>query len=957
MNINDKISNFTVLSSERIDEIDATLFELLHEKSGARLLFLKRHDENMTFTVGFKTTPTDDTGVFHIMEHSVLCGSKKFPLKDPMTELIKGSVSTYINALTAGDKTLYPVASKNPRAFFGLVDVYLDAVFNPLALDNPFIFMQEGYRYEIDENDKLTVTGVVYNEMKGVYSTADEYADYLISQRVCPKSTYSYDSGGNPDFIPDLSYEEFKRAHETYYHPSNAVIFLDGDVIIDEILPLIDSYLSVYDRRDVNIAIDNGEPPLTDRGVGYFPIEKEEDPTDKTRIYLCYNSYAHSERERLSALSLVTEALADLNNAPLTRRILDSGLCESFTFYTTRSYSVNSLNVTFIGVKDGKEDELIKIFDDSVNDILGTGIPKDILTSALKRREFTVREADFGTYPAGLVYMRSCIEAAMFGENAQDSLKYEGLLSFLKEKLNTPYYEDTLRAIISSPRAELVLYPDPSFTERKDKEIEARLLDVAAKMSAEDKERLREENERFYEWQQLPDTEEALDCLPTLGIEDLKTEPKVIPTDISEVDGVKIITHPLATGGITYAELYFDVSDADENELHHLRLFTDLMFEWSTEKHNPMEFRNETKSHLGTFYVTLHPTRCKGEDKLYLMLHASCLEGEKENATELIREYLYDTKFDSYDVILKNAKQLYTYSLEGIAARGEMYATMRDAAKHSVMDAMIEHLFGYEYHLFVKDLSEADNERAAAALSRLDSIRNTYFKKERLTLAITGQNSAEYAKSLIRTVKSGADTCTGCTINTLSLCNEGIAAPTTVSFAARTANLGDGLNNGAYALIGSIASLEILWDEIRLKNGAYDTGFFAKHNSGSLGCYSYRDPAPGASVDFFSRISDEIEAFLNTHPDLLKYIIGVIGSADTVSTPRSDGQNATKRHLSGRTHDDVVKRRRECLDATVEELKRLNGLIGEAMKTSTFTVVGPRDSLEAIEGIDKILDI
>lgn len=433
MELNETKYGFTLTRSERIDEVDATLCYLTHEKSGARLYHLKRRDENMTFAIGFKTAPTDDTGVFHILEHSVLCGSKKFPIKDPFTELLKGSVSTYLNALTSGDKTLYPVSSKNAKAFRGLVDVYLDAVFNPLALENPYIFMQEGHRYEFDEDGYLTVSGVVYNEMKGVYSSADEYADYLITRRVCPGGTYSYDAGGNPDSIPSLTYEDFKKAHERFYHPSNSYLFLDGDVEEDELLSLIDSYLSCYEKRESDVVITDGDAPLTEVAVDAYPIEEEEDPTDKTRIYLCYNSSEHSEKNKLAALSMATEAIADLNSAPLTKRILDTGLCESFSFYSTRSYKVNALNAIFIGVKDGREAELIEVYENSLREILDSGIPRDTLRSALKRREFNVRESDFGTFPTGMVYMRSCLEYAMLGEDPALSLKYEGTLDFLYE--------------------------------------------------------------------------------------------------------------------------------------------------------------------------------------------------------------------------------------------------------------------------------------------------------------------------------------------------------------------------------------------------------------------------------------------------------------------------------------------------------------------------------------------
>lgn len=956
---NDKIYGFSVTSKEYIDEVGATLFDMKHEKSGARLFFLDRSDDNMTFAVGFKTTPTDDTGVFHIMEHSVLCGSKKFPIKDPFTELLKGSVTTYLNALTSGDKTLYPVSSKNAKAFRGLVDVYLDAVFNPLVLENPFIFMQEGHRYELDEDDNLTVTGVVYNEMKGVYSTADDYADYLISKIACPDSTYSYDSGGNPDFIPELTYEGLKAAHDKFYHPSNAYLFLDGDVEIDTILPLIDAYLSAYEKREVSIYVDHGKSPVTDVLVDTYPIEKEEDSADKTRVYLCYNSYEYKESDKNSALSLITEALADLNTAPLTKRMLDTGLCESFSFYTTRSLSLNALNVSFTGVKDGKEEELIKAYDEAILDIIKDGIPKDILSSALRRREFNMREADYGSFPAGMVYMRLCVESAMLGESPADALKYEDLLAFLYEKLNTEYYESVLKKVIDSPRATLILHPDPDFSDKKEDELKEKLSALRDGMTKEEKDALKEELIRFDEWQNKADTEEDLATLPMLKIEDLNTEPKRIPTEIVKIDEREVILHPMHTGGIAYAEFFFDASDADEDELHYLRLFTDLISEWDTEKGSITDFRNRTKTHLGAFYLTPHTTQYQNESKLYLLLHASCLESEKENAIEIIKEQLYSTLFNNREILKKSIKQHYTYSIENIVSRGDIYANMRDAAKTSGYNAMVEHLFGYEYHLFVKNLAKTIEENADSILARFEKIRDKYFCKERLTLGLTEPDGYAYAEKLVGIVRSGGAASGKSPVSPLERLNEGIAIPSSVSYASRVGNMLKSDKNpytGAFSLMQSILSLEILWDEIRLKNGAYDTAFFAKP-SGTVGCYSYRDPSPSASVEFFTQACDKAEELLATEPDLLKYIIGVFGASDPVTTPRSDGSTGTKRHLMGRSHELIVKRRQECLNATLDELKNINKIIKNALNDSTFTVVGPRDELEKIPGIDRILDI
>lgn len=960
MNVNDTLYGFKITDVGRIDEVDGTLYDAVHEKSGARLIFLDRQDENKTFSIGFKTIPSNDTGVFHIMEHSVLCGSKKFPVKDPFTELIKGSISTYINAFTSGDKTVYPVSSKNDKAFLGLVDVYLDAVLHPLALENPFIFMQEGHRYELGENGELSITGVVYNEMKGVYSSAEEYADYLITRQVCPGGTYSYDSGGNPDFIPDLTYEDFKAAHDKFYHPSNSCIFLDGEVKLNEVLPLIDSYLSEYEARVCNFEIYDGKPPIKEPLITSYPIEKEDDPTDKTRIYLCYNSYPHSQRYMNSALSLATEALADSNNAPLTKRILDTGLCESFTFFSTRTYSLNALNAIFIGVKDGCESKLIKVYEDALSDILKEGIPEENLTAALGRREFHVRESDFGTYPAGMVNMSSCMEYALLGEDPKEPLKYEDLFLFLREKLNTDYYSDILREVVSSPRATLILHPDRELADKKEAETKAKLDKILVSMTEDEIQALRKTNESFDLWQNTPNTEEELSTIPSLTKDDLKTEPKRIPTNVINECGCEIISHPLHTAGISYPELYFDAGDATMDELAYLRLFTDLMPEWDTEYGTAQEFRNKVKSKLGSLYISPHPTQKDGETKLYLALRFSCLEANKDAALKLIDEFIYKTLFNNREILAKNIKQLYTYSLESIVSRGDAYAMMRDAAKYSSLEALSEAMFGYSYHAFLKDLSENIESRLDDILASFENIRNKYLCRERLTVGITEPNGVDFAKKIISTIKNGGTRADTCQFETLPRRNEGIAAPVTVSFASRMGNLnsiGKNVYTGAFALLSNIVTFEILWNEIRLKSGAYDTGFSVKPGSGSIGCYSYRDPSPKSTVEFFGNIKNEINNFLDKSPDLVKYMIGVIGSSDVVSTPRNDGSTATKRYLSGKTHEDLVKTRQECLDATLDELRRISDIIGEVMLHSTFTVVGPRDDLEKISNIEAILDL
>ena len=951
---------FTVTRVTRVEEICATAVEMLHAKSGARLIFLDREDSNKTFAIGFKTVPTDDTGVFHILEHSVLCGSRKFPVKDPFTELIKGSITTFINAITYGEKTIYPVSSKNDKAFHGLVDVYLDAVLHPLALENPHIFMQEGWRYTLEDDGTLGINGVVYNEMKGDYSSADEYADHIVNRLLTPGGTYSYESGGDPDAIASLTYEDFKAAHAKFYHPSNSVIFLDGSVDLDDTLSLINEYLKEYDRQELSIPIIDGTAPITEPTVASYPIEKEDDAKDKGRIYISYNAHPYKEKYKSRALLLASEAIADSNNAPLTKKILDTGLCESFTLSPTRSYYTNALNVRFIGVKDGKENELIAAFDKAIAEILAEGVPMNNIRAALSRTEFATRESDFGTYPKGMVYMEVCMEAVFFDEDAESALTYNELFDFLRSKLDTDYYNDVLKEIIFSDRVTLILHPDKEFSEKKERELSLQLADLLEKMTDEEKEALRRDNESLAAWQDTPDSEEALKSIPYLTIDDLDTELDRVPTEVYTLGGVPVISHPIATLGLSYPELYFEVSDIPTEDISYLRVFCEMLSEWDTDKHSVVEFRNQVKEHLGILFAHPYVAKRGDEVKLYVSVKLSCLESKKAVAPELLKEFLFDTVFANPELIKQDIKQMYTASVEYATTRGDTLAVKRDAAKHSLYDAMSEALIGYTYHAFIKELSGRIDTDADAVAAKLEEIRNKYLTRKRLTLAITDDNPKSFTDALIGIVPEGGTECGKTSLTTIPKVNEGIAIPSTVSYAARTTNLsyvGKNAYTGAFATLSTILSYEILWNEIRLKGGAYDTGFNVRGNSGTISCYSYRDPSAARTVEVFANIPRLLDDLLNTSPDLLKFVIGTVGATDTVSTPRASGSTATALYLSGRSYDDVARTRKESIEVSIDILKKLGNMLDTAIKESTFTVVGPRDTLEAMPSIDKILDI
>ncbi len=468
MKINDRLHGFTVTAITEVTEISAALIEMRHEKSGARLNFLDREDENKTFAITFKTIPEDSTGVFHIIEHSVLCGSEKYPVKEPFVELLKGSLNTFLNAMTFPDKTMYPIASRNDKDFLNLMSVYLDAVLHPAILKNPNIFRQEGWHYLLDgKGGALTRSGVVLNEMKGAFSSPDELAMHHITNMLYKDTCYKYESGGKPDVISELTYEDFLAAHAKYYHPSNSEIFLDGSVDLDSALSLIDSFLAPYDKHDMETKIPD-QAPLTPQ---FREIEYEtasgESPKNKTRLELGYMFSRFSDQEGGIAASVLLDAVCSTNEAPLKKVLLASGLCEDMSILPYDSVKQNSVIIDFRNVKDGKCDELYKLFTSTVERLAKDGIDKSLLTASLNSHEFKSREKDFGTLPHGIIYAMSILESSLYGGNPAQNLSFGKSYAAIREKLSGDYFEKLLLSMFveNEHRATLIMKPSATLGE------------------------------------------------------------------------------------------------------------------------------------------------------------------------------------------------------------------------------------------------------------------------------------------------------------------------------------------------------------------------------------------------------------------------------------------------------------------------------------------------------------
>ena len=958
--MNATIHGFKEISSVAISDIAATLHKMEHEKSGARLLYLEREDENKTFSIAFKTIPEDSTGVFHIIEHSVLCGSQKYKAKEPFVELLKGSLNTFLNAMTFPDKTIYPVASRNDKDFLNLMSVYLDAVFHPAILENKNVFLQEGWHYELDgENGELTRNGVVLNEMRGAFSSPDDLVYYNLSNMLYPDTCYRHDSGGNPKFIPELTYEEFLAAHKKYYHPSNAEIFLDGSVNLDSALAMIDSYLSEYDKEPIHFEIETQNPIKPVRREMKYEISPSESEENKTRMALGYLLCRYDEQEKNLAASVLMDTVCSSNESPLKKALIDSGLCEDITIAPYDSIKQNALGIELHNVKDGACDELYELFVNTVKKISSDGIDKSMLEASLNNLEFKTRERDFGTMPKGVIYAMSVLEASLYGGNPEQNLSFENSFSSLRKKLETDYFEKLLTEIFvdNEHRAMLIMYPSSTLGEENAKEEKRVLSEIKKSLSKEEIESIIATNEELKAWQQTPDTAEAIASIPQLKISDIGTDVPKIPQAVKSVDGVTVLAQDIATDGIVYAELYFDASDLTKEEIFDLRLLLSLMENVRTEKHSAIELQNQIKRDLGALSATMTSVTKKEKAKIYVNVSVSALESKKDSMIDILREILYTSVYTDKAVIRNVLRQMKIASDESFITGGHLAGYHRAAAYVNSEAAVLEYYSGYEAHLSIKALDKNFDSEFDSLSARLSALAKRIFTRSRLTLSITAKPDDIFTKNLINSLDEGEPCELICSIQPFGIRREGIAIPAQAAYAESVSNLSlfGEKAVGSMNVARSLLNYGYLWNAVRVQGGAYGVGLLIRNN-GNVGFYSYRDPSPKRTLDCYKESGKFLREFANSGEDITKFIIGAVGDTSPLMTPKLKGTVSATRYLRGITYEDECRARREILATDKSELLRIADIIDKALSTNAICVVGGKDKLEACE-LDAILEI
>ncbi len=953
MKINETIKGFRVIDAVEHKDLGGKLWKLRHEKTGGELVWLDNGEENKLFSIGFKTIPEDDTGVFHIIEHSVLCGSENYPVKEPFLDLLKGSMNTFLNAFTFPDKTMYPVSSRNDRDFLNLTGVYLDAVLFPRIYKNRGIFEQEGWHYELGEEGKPSYKGVVFNEMKGAYSSVDSVIWGEMQRLLFPDNCYKYESGGHPDSIPSLTYENFLASHRKYYHPSNSRTYLDGSVPLEQTLALIDSYFSQFDAAEAAHDIPMQLPVGSPETVKYYEIGKDEDEKNKVQMALGKVLCDWTEKKKIFALDILSMYLTDSNAAPLKRAILGEGLAQD-VWLSINSGMAQAFSVLQVRNTEYENREKIKENIKSVCEkLIAQGLDRDELEANINHIEFALKEAE---EPRGISRAINSMNAWLYGGQPEEYLVFSEAIDSLRAELKTDYFEKLLAELLLDGEHTCELYVLPSKTEgdRKRAAEEAKLADAAASWSESDREAIAKANSELEAWQTEEDSPEALATLPVLAISDIGDMSPETPTKIGKANGFTVIEHAVDTNGVIHAKLYFNIADMPIDDLTSVSFLTSLYGELPTEKYGVTELKRLIKKNIGklnfsvrTFALTGDPGKCR----VMFTVGMSVLEKNLGAAIEIVSEIVKNTKFGERDlvkeILLQNQEGLYQSVIES----GNRYAATRAGRNFDAISAIMEKLSGFDLYRMYTDFSGDFDGNIDTFLAFAERFVKSTFVRSRLTLAVTGISDhtalADYANALEPGAAVPEYMCPELSGEKVK---EAIKIPAGISYAALGTNLyrHGAKYTGGLAVLSSILSYGYLWSEIRVQGGAYGCGFGAS-NSGTMKFTSFRDPTPLRSLGIYKDTSEFIKKYVASEETIDKYIISTVASSEPLRSASGKASEADAMYFCEYSYADKCAARREMIELKKTDLLELCTLFDSAAKQGSECIV-------AHEGVISELD-
>ena len=945
MELGGETAGFVLEKKQYVEAKKATLYTLRHKRCGAQLLYFDRADLNKTFAVSFKTLPENDTGVFHILEHSVLNGSDKFPVKEPFVSLLQSSMQTFLNAYTFGDKTMFPVSSRSEQDLFNLMSVYLDAVFCPSIYSMPEIFMQEGWHYEFDEDGSVSYNGVVFSEMKGVYADVERVMADACDRLMYPDTCYSFSSGGLPESITDLSYEQFIATHERFYHPSNARFFLDGHMSIDSVLEYIDSeYLSHYDYREPDFDFTEQKPVTGTATVSFEPTEGED---DRAHMVLGKLLCRFDEIEKLYASKIIADCLTGSNEAPLKRVFLENGLAQDVALEINDGIYQPSATLVVLNTTADKFDKIRAFVPETVRAVAENGLDRSALRACIERFAFNCREV---SEPYGVELAIRSLDGWLYGGDPLLHIDNAKVFDALREKLDTGYFEELMLEMLADPDDKCYVYALPSKTKLADDAAreKAKCEAEAAAWDAEKRQEMMNAVEKMQLWQQSQDDEEVLSTLPVLELGDVPRDVEPIKTAPLDIAGRPALSVEVNSDGIVYLNLFFDVSDFTTEELRILNLLTTCLGDLRTENLTALELQNKIKATLGGLGAKVDIISRDGElgtCKPYLLVSASTLRENAQAAVELLSELLLYTCWSETDKIGEIVMQNDYFIKQSLIGNGHSFAMTKALSGFSAEAALREALEGESFARWFADLAGSFSEHAEALGKKLCELAHRAFAANRLFVGFGGEPEPAAIESLVEALPESE-------IGEAAAAPEGAKAdctieiPADVGFCALGGNLNafGGKFSGAWPVLSSLMTYGYLWGAVRVQGGAYGTGMNVR-SSGDIFCYSYRDPNLTNSADAFAGIPDVLEQMLSEDMPLDGIIIGTVNTTDPLLDPAGQCELSCRRYLKGTSAETIAKLRHEILDTTAADLRALIPTLRAYVENSIFCAVGGRDAI------------
>ena len=963
---------YEVQKEEDLRGIKAKGYLLRHRKSGARVVYIENDDNNKVFSIGFRTPPSDSTGVPHIMEHSVLCGSRNFPAKDPFVELVKGSLNTFLNAMTYPDKTMYPVASCNDQDFQNLMHVYMDAVFYPNIYEHEEIFRQEGWSYQLDSaEDKLKYNGVVYNEMKGAFSSPEGVLDRVILNTLFPDTSYANESGGDPEVIPELTYEQFLDFHRKYYHPSNSYIYLYGDMDIEEKLHWLDQeYLGKYDREPVDSRIRFQEPfaEMQEKVIPYS-IASEESEEDNT--YLSYNKVVGTslDKELYLAFQILDYALLSAPGAPLKKALTDAGIGKDIMGPYDNGIYQPIFSVIAKNANEEQKEEFIQVIEDVLRASVKNGIDTKAIEAGINYYEFRYREADFGNYPKGLMYGLQMMDSWLYDEE-KPFIHIEALdtFEFLKKQIGTGYYEELIQKyLLDNPHGAIVIVtPEKGRTARMEAELEEKLQKYKESLTAEEVEAFVQKTQALEAYQSEPESEENLEKIPVLKREDISREIEPIINEEMTLAGVPVIFHEIETNGIGYVDVLFDMSLVEEQDLPYVGILQSVLGIIDTKRYDYGTLFNEINVNTGGISTSLElyndVTNIREKAfKATFEIKGKALYGKLPVAFDMMREILMESKLNDGKRIREILAMLKSRLLMKFQSSGHVTAVLRAQSYASPAAKLKDMTNGIAFYETVSYIEEHFEEEKEKLSEKLIDLSKKLFCGDNMMLSYTAaREGLEGLEEMVEKLKNSLHTRTAeedkrCVIHCEKK-NEGFKTASKVQYVAKAGNFIDQgvAYTGALQILKVIMSYDYLWQNIRVKGGAY--GCMSNFNRIGEGYFvSYRDPNLKRTLDVYDGVVDYLKNFTVSERDMTKYIIGTMSGIDQPMTPASKGERSMNLYMNKVSAEMIREERNQILDAEQDDIRALYKVAEAVLQADQMCVIGGEDKIEEEKELFKTL--